>query len=418
MKRFFIAVAMCATLVACGGSDALYTENGRGRVYEDVNGDFDTLAYAVGMNFGLSALLQQADLELDGDILAEAIYDEAMQPYMRYDAIKENHDLIEKFMNNNVRNYMAAKRRNSMIATTMRDTLYMPELYTEGYTPELISRSMGMDMGCVISNLSFPVNIHWVLDAVNDAKSVESRATIDRDMKLTIKQMSSVVNDYLYKKLPEYSAEMSDKWLERVSKMEGVHPFEVEGATLYYRINERGSDIRSKNIQDTVAFTYEVFSRRGALVESTADRVRQIRRNIELVKNDKELKDSIRNMRLERYESQLAQAACPTIPLNHFMIKGAKYAMELIGEGGNMTLWIPAELAYGARGNSSVLPNEAVVMNVSLHKVVEGALDANSGIQVLPAGVRSIDRIEPGKPLKSTATKGDSKSIVIEKAKK
>ena len=57
-------------------------------------------------------------------------------------------------------------------------------------------------------------------------------------------------------------------------------------------------------------------------------------------------------------------------------------------------------------------------MNVSLHKVVEGGLDANSGIQVLPAGVRSIDRIEPGKPLKSTATKGDSKSIVIEKAKK
>ena len=75
------------------------------------------------------------------------------------------------------------------------------------------------------------------------------------------------------------------------------------------------------------------------------------------MKNDKELKDSIRNMRLERYESQLEQAACPTIPLNHFMIKGAKYAMELIGEGGNMTLWIPAELAYGARGNSSVLPN-------------------------------------------------------------
>ncbi|MFQ7502418.1 MAG: FKBP-type peptidyl-prolyl cis-trans isomerase [Alistipes finegoldii] len=45
--------------------------------------------------------------------------------------------------------------------------------------------------------------------------------------------------------------------------------------------------------------------------------------------------------------------------------------MQLVGKGGTITLWIPADLAYGARGaGRDIGPNEALEFEVELIDVV------------------------------------------------
>ena len=59
-------------------------------------------------------------------------------------------------------------------------------------------------------------------------------------------------------------------------------------------------------------------------------------------------------------------------PLNG-VIKGWTEGMKLIGKGGKITLWIPAELAYGERGaGQNIGPNMALRFDVELLEVNPG----------------------------------------------
>ena len=52
------------------------------------------------------------------------------------------------------------------------------------------------------------------------------------------------------------------------------------------------------------------------------------------------------------------------------VIKGWTEGMKLIGKGGRIHLWIPAELAYGERGaGQDIAPNEALFFDVELLEV-------------------------------------------------
>lgn len=52
------------------------------------------------------------------------------------------------------------------------------------------------------------------------------------------------------------------------------------------------------------------------------------------------------------------------------VIDGWKEGMQLIGEGGKMTLWIPSDLAYGDRGaGSDIGPGELIIFDIELAAV-------------------------------------------------
>jgi FKBP-type peptidyl-prolyl cis-trans isomerase FkpA len=44
--------------------------------------------------------------------------------------------------------------------------------------------------------------------------------------------------------------------------------------------------------------------------------------------------------------------------------------MQLVGKGGQITLWIPANMAYGSSGSNSIGPNEALQFKVELHDII------------------------------------------------
>ena len=51
------------------------------------------------------------------------------------------------------------------------------------------------------------------------------------------------------------------------------------------------------------------------------------------------------------------------------VIRGWTEGLGLLGEGGKATLYIPAELAYGSRGNRSIEPNSTLIFDVEVLKV-------------------------------------------------
>lgn len=57
-------------------------------------------------------------------------------------------------------------------------------------------------------------------------------------------------------------------------------------------------------------------------------------------------------------------------PLNR-VIKGWTEGLQLVGEGGKITLWIPSDLAYGTRGaGRDIGPNEALQFDVEVIEVI------------------------------------------------
>ena len=51
------------------------------------------------------------------------------------------------------------------------------------------------------------------------------------------------------------------------------------------------------------------------------------------------------------------------------VIRGWTEGLGLLGEGGKATLYIPADLAYGERGNRSIAPNSTLIFDVEILKV-------------------------------------------------
>ncbi len=51
------------------------------------------------------------------------------------------------------------------------------------------------------------------------------------------------------------------------------------------------------------------------------------------------------------------------------VIRGWTEGLGLLGEGGKATLFIPADLAYGERGNRSIAPNSTLIFDVEVLKV-------------------------------------------------
>ena len=51
------------------------------------------------------------------------------------------------------------------------------------------------------------------------------------------------------------------------------------------------------------------------------------------------------------------------------VIPGWTEGLQLLGEGGKATLYVPAELGYGERGSNAIQPNTPLVFDITLDSV-------------------------------------------------
>ncbi len=402
MKKIFIFVAAVA-MVACSDNpkSGLYCQSEANRTYTDATAEFDTLSYAIGMNLGMSVNIQQADFGLDTDAVISAMNNELKKSVVDYDFIEANRDRMQEFTNKQVRPYMTIKRG---FRTDRPDTLKLPELYNEEYTPTIVSEWMGYDMGNYVRTVMLPVNMHWVNKAMEDSKALKSRDDIADNMSIDAMQMGAALSNYFQNVMPEYSKRLSAEWLKEVSQRKGVEMLVTDKDTIYYRIDAAGSDERITSNRDTVSFHFKAYTRRGSFVESTADRANQVREQIAKVKEDKSLAEDARQSRIDQLTEQVAAAETPNIPLAQFRLPGAIEGMKLVGKGGKITIWMPASMAYGSRGNRMVLPNEAIVMTIELLDIKHN--DTPKEVPMPGKGRVTPVKVDPatGEPVKKPIT--------------
>ena len=201
---------------------------------------------------------------------------------------------------------------------------------SEGSQPSGISKSdidsvsymIGYSTGMQIQQSNFgPLSTNAIIKGIIDAgKGVEVDYAV----------FQNVVNGFMEKRMEAVSAEniaRSEKMLAANAKKADVVTTE---SGLQYKIVREGNGVKPTE-RDTVEVNYEGTNLDGKVFDSSYERGTTV-----------------------------------TFPLNG-VIRGWTEGMQYVGEGGEIMLWIPAELAYGDRSVSAEIgPNEALTFKVEL----------------------------------------------------
>jgi len=188
-----------------------------------------------------------------------------------------------------------------------------------------VSYMIGYSTGMQIAQNNFgPLSTNAIIKGILDAnKGVEVDYAV----------FQNVVNGFMEKRMDAVSrenAEKSAKMLAANGKKNGIVTTE---SGLQYQIIREGNGVKPTE-RDTVEVNYEGKNLEGKVFDSSYER-----------------------------------GATVSFPLNG-VIKGWTEGMQYVGEGGEIMLWIPAELAYGDRNvGADIGPNEALTFKVELVSV-------------------------------------------------
>ena len=330
MKKVILVVAVFALAIgsmACGGGRRL-------------TNDVDSLSYAMGANVGLNINFGVKELELDKAQILKTAKDFIVNGDIESEEFQKDMQTFQTFQYTKFIPYMQVLQQYE--GEVRKDTIPgLPELYDEVYTRENIARCIGNLMGADIVSLKDELNIEKVYAGMDDGVKVTSTETIFEEILLTQEQMQQVFMTFQQKMMQKQqdefealkakNAEESAAWLAEVEKMEGVQKTE---SGLLYRIDRMGDGKQATKDSDIVKVNYEGKVRSGKVFDSSYERGEAIE-----------------------------------FPLDG-VIKGWTEGMKLIKTGGQITLWIPSELAYGDRQRSEDIgPNCALEFKVELLEV-------------------------------------------------
>ena len=194
---------------------------------------------------------------------------------------------------------------------------------------DTLSYALGTDFGAslmrIVGTLEEDMNMDVFFKGVEDA--LEENVLIEQQ------EAYAFLRNYMNVVNPKKALENSNAYLAEIEKMDGVKKTE---SGLLYQIVREGNEKRAKLDSDVVRVMYEGKTRDGKVFDSSYER------------------------------GDTAEFA-----LNR-VIKGWTEGMKLVGEGGEIKLWIPANLAYGTRGtrDGSIGPNHAITFTVEVVEVI------------------------------------------------
>ena len=183
-----------------------------------------------------------------------------------------------------------------------------------------------------LSDLSFSQIKKGMADFIN-AQGGMGTEEFNASFKINPDKMNEVFNSYITKRnnyIAAVNKAEGEKFLEELYSKGGIEKTE---SGLLYQIIEDGNDVKA-SAKDTVWVQYT-----GTLIDGT-----------EFDASDKDAEPV--KFTLDR------------------VIKGWTEGMQLVGEGGKIKLYVPAELAYGERGAGAMIkPNSTLIFDVEVIKV-------------------------------------------------
>ncbi len=200
-----------------------------------------------------------------------------------------------------------------------------------------VSYLLGVNFGSFIKGYDFGTDLNYgqivkgIKDFVNAKGSVQD-ADFTKQFKVDPNEMNDLFNSYLEKRqagVAMNNKKKSDEFLAANAKKDGV---QTTASGLQYRIISPGSSLKPGPV-DTVWVYYK-----GTLIDGTV------------------------------FDETPVDGDPISFTLNQ-VVQGWGEGLQLIGEGGEIDLYIPSELGYGEQGNQAIGPNSALVFNVKLDKV-------------------------------------------------
>lgn len=342
MKKIFFAAVLAgaAMITACGD---------KGTIKMGSLSDFDSLSYALGANIGYGMNFEMKDIPFDAKAIDKGVIEGALgKATQEHDkSLEMLREYFMKTRGERAQTIAAEYAKEDSIRLANGDSTKVERVAanekmfeTEAERAE-ISYAFGNDIGYNIAQSGMPIQLVWIGEAMQNVR--------DNNAKMTQDEVNQYLQYYFMVKRPAEAAEASAKWLEKIEKKSGVK--KTESGLLYKVINAGDENVKATDDRDEVKVHYTGRTREGKVFDTSIFENRT-----------KEQQEMIKQQNPEGYNKNEPVG----FPLNR-VIPGWTEGMKLVGKGGKITLWIPAELAYGARGaGRDIGPNEALEFEVEL----------------------------------------------------
>ncbi len=189
-----------------------------------------------------------------------------------------------------------------------------------------LSYSMGVLLGEQLSPFSSireKLNPGMIADGLMDALSAKT--------KITQEEASSILNYFFTFVLPQQNQSEGEEYLENIKN--GNPAIQETPSGLLYEIIIPGNPEKIPTENSYVVVNYTGSLPNGDIIDSSYDKDGPV-------------------------EFQL-----------NSVIEGWTEALQLIGEGGKINIWLPSSLAYGQQGAGIVGPNQAISFEIDLLEV-------------------------------------------------
>lgn len=348
MKKAILTAAFslfAAIVISCGNS-------GNGNITKGNSSKLDTLSYAIGIDLANGLKRGLGDIKLNNELLVKGLEAAGMGK----ESVKcgdlaitseVSDSVLMTYFRSTLSQRMQAIRINERAKADTTGTVepveidFDPETMFAGEEERsVISTAYGFDMGNNLAKNQFPLQLCWLVKGLEDAWA--------EDTKMSYDEVQDYLRDYLTVKIPAENKAESEKWLAKIEKKSGVKKTE---SGLLYKIVKEGDANMKPAAADVVKVHYKGTTRKGVVFD--ASRFEDM--------------PAERQEQMKLYGPDSYKEDTPVeFPLNR-VIKGWTEGMQLVGKGGKIMLWIPAELAYGERGaGANIGPNEALCFEVEL----------------------------------------------------
>ena len=201
---------------------------------------------------------------------------------------------------------------------------------------DTVSYLVGINFGSFIKGYNLgDLNYNEIKKGINDfinAKGNQTSPDFVKQFKVNPEEMNNILQAFIEKRNAYTAAvnkEAQAKFFDEVKKKAGV---QTSPTGLAYLIKEAGNDNKPSE-QDTVFVHYKLSLKDGSVIEEVAEDQPSV-----------------------------------MLMLNR-VIPGWTEGLQLLGEGGKATLYVPAELGYGERGANAIEPNTPLVFDIQLDSV-------------------------------------------------